>query len=496
MKCSFFILCKGDFPHMRRRSIRAHLIFNSLAVILLPLILFAAYSFWQVYRFNPAEFAQLLLVLSVAFVLTVILAIILSINIAEKFTIPLERITTAARRIASGRLSERVHIHTENEIDVVALALNHLASRLEEKLEEITAEKQKLQLILEHMDNAVLLFDNHGCLQESNRSARLSFSLLPSMLGQHNINVLGNSQVDLAMKEAQKTGQLQYITFKTNFQGLPKIFQGSLIPLPRKEDAPTGVLAVFHDVTSLKLLQERQADFVANASHELSTPLTAIRGFAETLVDGAADQPEDSRRFAAIILSEAERMQRLVQDLLQLAKIEAVEYRQTIACQPMPVQPLLSAIVRELAPAWTQKRIDLSLDLPAQALWVFSNADLLKQVLVNLIDNAVKYTPDGGSVRIAAFPEADRAQFSVKDSGIGIPAEELPRIFNRFYRTDKSRNRSISGTGLGLAIVKHTLDALGSAIEVESQLHNGTTFRFSLPLAAPDPKQSGLEKEV
>lgn len=474
---------------MRRRSIRFQLILNSLTVILLPLVLFAGYSFWQVYRFNPDEFAQLLFVLSAAFVATVTLSIILSINIAEKFTIPLERITTAARRIAAGRLSERVHVRTENEIDVVGLALNHLASRLEEKLEEITTEKQKLQLILEHMDNAVLLFDNHGCLLEANRSANLWFNLRPSMLGQHNINVLGSSQIDSALKEALTSLRLQQLTFKSSLQGVPKIFQSSLIPLPGAAGSPPGVLAVFHDITSLKLLQERQADFIANASHELSTPLTAIRGFAETLVDGAADQPDDSRRFAAIILSEAERMQRLVQDLLQLAKIEAVEYRQTILCQPTPVQPLLSAIVQELAPAWTQKRIDLSLDLPTEPLLVMANTDLLKQVLVNLIDNAVKYTPDGGSIRIAAHPEADRVQFFVRDSGIGIPAEDLPRIFNRFYRADKSRNRTVSGTGLGLAIVKHVLDALGSAIEVESQLHNGTTFRFSLPLAAPGPGQ-------
>jgi two-component system phosphate regulon sensor histidine kinase PhoR len=351
---------------MRRRSIRFQLILNSLTVILLPLVLFAGYSLWQVYRFNPDEFTQLLFVLSAAFAATVILSIILSINVAEKFTIPLERITTAARRIAAGRLSERVHVRTDNEIDVVGLALNHLASRLEEKLEEVTAEKQKLQLILEHMDNAVLLFDNHGCLLEANRSANLCFNLRPSMLGQHNINVLGNSQIDSALKEALASMRLQQLTFKSSLPGLPKIFQGSLIPLPGAAGSPTGVLAVFHDITSFKVLQERQADFVANASHELSTPLTAIRGFAETLVDGAAEQPEDSRRFAAIILMEAERMQRLVQDLLQLAKIEAVEYRQTIDCQPTLVQPLLNSIVQELAPAWTQKRIALSVDLPAE----------------------------------------------------------------------------------------------------------------------------------
>ena len=471
---------------MRRRGIRTQLILNSLALILLPLISFATYSFWQVYHFSPEDFSQLLFVLSSAFVVTLILAILLSINLSEKFIAPIEAITTAARRIASGRLSERVHVKSGNEIDFLALALNHLASRLEDKLEEISAEKQKLQLILEHMDNAVMLFDIHGCLIEANRSAFLWFGLSLSMVGQHNINVLGSSQIDSALKEALSTGQIQQHTLRTNFQGAKKIFHVSLASLPRKDGASTGALAVFHDITSLQLLRERQSDFVANASHELSTPLTAIRGFAETLVDGAADNADDSRRFAAIILSEADRMQRLVQDLLQLAKIESVEYRQQIHCVPTHVQPMLESITRELSPAWTQKQLSLSLELPAQPLWVLADPDRLKQVFVNLIDNAIKYTPNNGSVLVKAMEMEDRVQFIVKDSGIGIPAEDLPRIFDRFYRIDRARASSISGTGLGLAIVKHILDALGGTIEVESQPHNGTTFRFFLPVAAPN----------
>ena len=474
---------------MQRRGIRIQLILNSLALILLPLVFFAAYSIWQAYLFTPDDFTQLLLILSSAFAITLVLAIILSINIAEKFTIPLEKITTAARRIASGRLSERVHVHTNNEIDFLALALNHLASRLEEKMDEISAERQKLQLILQYMDNAVLLFDHHGCLLEANRNALLWFQLSPVMIGQHNINVLGSSQIDSALKEAIHSEQLQQTNFKTNFQGIKKVYQGSLIPLPRNDDSPSSVLAVFHDITNLQLLRERQADFVANASHELSTPLTAIRGFAETLVDGAADNADDSRRFAGIILTEAERMQRLVQDLLQLAKIESVEYRQQIQCIPTHIQPLFHSTVREMEPAWRRKHLSLSLELPIEPLWVLADPDRLKQILVNLIDNAIKYTPERGTIRVEAAKVDDAVQFTVKDSGIGIPAEDLPRIFNRFYRIDKARASSVSGTGLGLAIVKHTLDALGGTIEAESQLHNGTTFRFALPTAAPKQEE-------
>ena len=471
---------------MRRRNIRNSLIFNSLALILFPLAALAAYIFWFIYSVRPDDFSHLLFILSAAFLATALLAVGLSVNLAEKFTAPLETLTTAARRIAAGRLSERVHIRTGNEIDILALALNNLASRLEDKLEEISTEKQKLQLILEHMDNAVMVFDNHGCLLEANRCAFLWFHMTRSMFGQHNMNVLGSSQIDSALKHALGSEQVHQHTLRINFQGTKKVFQASLVGLPAKPGSAVGVLAVFHDITSLQLLQDRQADFVANASHELSTPLTAIRGFAETLVDGAAENAADSRHFAGIILSEAERMHRLVQDLLQLAKIDSAEYRQQIATVPLPVQPMVDTVVRELAPAWQRKGISLTVDQPAEPLLITAYSDWFKQVLLNLVDNAIKYTPDGGSISLAVSGQTDRVCFRVKDSGIGIPAGDLPRIFDRFYRIDKARSSTVSGTGLGLAIVKYILDAMGGTIDVESSPVSGTTFTFTLPAALPE----------
>ncbi len=304
-----------------------------------------------------------------------------------------------------------------------------------------------------------------------------------AMIGQHHLNILGSSQFDSACKETLQLRQPQQQILRTNFQGTKKTYQVSLVALPIKDDVPSGILAVFHDVTSLQLIQERQSDFVANASHELATPLTAIRGFAETLVDGAADHAADSRHFAAIILSEADRMQRLVQDLLQLAKIESAEYRQQFHYSATWVQPMLESVVRELTPVWLQKQLLVQLDPPTEPLWTMTDPDRLKQILVNLIDNAIKYTPDGGTIQVGAALVGNQIQFTVKDSGIGIPSEDLPRIFDRFYRIDKARARAVGGTGLGLAIVKHLLDALGGTIEVESRQDVGTTFRFYLPVA-------------
>jgi len=471
---------------MSRRGIRNQLLINSLLLILLPLISFAGYIFWHMSRISPDDYQHLLLILSGAFTITLIITVLLSINLSQKFLEPIESITSAARRIAAGRLSERVHVHAGNEIDVLALSLNHLASRLEDKLAEISTEKQKLQLILEYMDNAVMLFDQHGCLMEANRRALLWFHLTPNMLHQHNLNVLGSSQFDAALRETLRSQQPQQQQLRTNFQGLRKVYQVSLVALPLKETSTPGVLALFYDITSLQLIQERQADFVANASHELSTPLTAIRGFAETLVDGAADHAADSRHFAGIILSESTRMQRLVEDLLQLAKIDSAEYRQQFQCSPVHVQPQLHAVIRELSPVWQQKQLSVSIDVPEMPLWALTDPDRLKQILVNLVDNAIKYTPDSGAILINACLDKDSIQFTVKDSGIGIPAEDLPRIFERFYRIDKARARSISGTGLGLAIVKQLVDDLGGTIEVKSKPDVGTTFKFCLPAADPD----------
>ena len=178
-------------------------------------------------------------------------------------------------------------------------------------------------------------------------------------------------------------------------------------------------------------------------------------------------------------------MQRLVEDLLQLAKIDSAEYRQQFQCSPVHVQPLLHAVIRELSPVWQQKQLSVNINVPETSLWALTDPDRLKQILVNLVDNAIKYTPDSGAILVSASRDNGSIHFTVKDSGIGIPPEDLPRIFERFYRIDKARTRSISGTGLGLAIVKQLVDGLGGTIEVESKPDVGTTFTFSLPATDP-----------
>ncbi|MEN6414874.1 MAG: ATP-binding protein [Veillonellales bacterium] len=438
-----------------------------------------------------AGFTKIRSALLVAIFLTSLLAFFLSLRLARYYTAPLETITATAREIADGNLNERVHIRTGDELELLAHTLNKLAANLDDKIREMAEEAGKMSLILEHMDNAVILLDRYGRVTTANRMARDVFGILPSMLGKHNIHVIGNSLLDRNVHETIEQAKTRLIDLKITIQGTRRVFQVFLAPIAASASDISGVLTVFHDITVLQEIQDRQADFVANASHELATPLTAIKGFTETLLDGALADPEASAKFVNIIHTEAERMHRLVKDLLQLAKLNSQEYRQQITLEPTPLAPLIAAVVQDLSPQSRQKKISLTLESPPDPVVVKANPDWLKQVLVNLIDNGIKYSPEGGRLLLKFWQENNDAVILVKDWGAGIPAKDLPLIFERFYRVDRARTRSTDsagGTGLGLAIVKFIIDMLGGSISVQSDINSGTAFTIHLPLAATSQK--------
>jgi two-component system phosphate regulon sensor histidine kinase PhoR len=257
----------------------------------------------------------------------------------------------------------------------------------------------------------------------------------------------------------------------------------SVSPLTGAPGPPGGVVLVFHDVTDLKRLEVMRRDFVANVSHELRTPLTAIRGYAETLLGGALDDAKHARSFLAVIERHAERLGRLIDDLLTLSDLELGTT--PLRREAVVLTRLVHEVVEVLGHKAEQANVRLTQALPSNLPPLSGDADRLQQVLINLVDNAVKYTPAGGSVTIAARPVADAAsslvEIEVRDTGIGIPADDLPRLTERFYRVDKARARELGGTGLGLAIVKHIVQAHGGRLEIVSELHVGTTVRFSVP---------------
>nr|WP_320146447.1 ATP-binding protein [uncultured Anaeromusa sp.] len=429
-----------------------------------------------------ATFQQLQTVMLWALLLTSLLAVLVGIRLAKQFTAPIEEITAVAREIAGGNWEKRAHIRTGDEVEVLAHTLNQLTSHLDDKVKEMAAEKHKLELILEHMENAVLLLDRYGRITSINRQGRELFNLQHTLLGQHNLQVIGNGSLEQGIQNVLRLQEPQSIELQLNLHGRRHVFQVFLAPLPESNGGKEGVLAVFHDITALQELYERQTDFVANASHELATPLTAIKGFAETLLDGALENPELSQKFISIIHTESARMHRLVTDLLQLAKLSSKEYLQKVTLQPTSLAPLFESVVNEMGGLAQHKEQQLLWEGPNEPLWLQAQADWLKQALVNLVHNAIKYTPKGGKILLKTWKEANEIHILIKDSGIGIPASELPYIFDRFFRVEKARTREAGGSGLGLSIVKFIVDMHHGRIEVQSQPDAGTSMLLHFPL--------------
>ncbi|MEG6586181.1 ATP-binding protein [Dendrosporobacter sp. 1207_IL3150] len=413
-----------------------------------------------------------------------LLTILLSISLARKYTTPIEEITAAAKDIADGDLDRRIHVRTGDELEILAHTLNKLTSNLEDKINETSAEAKKLSLILQHMDNAVLLLDRYGRVTTANKRAREIFSITDAMIGKHSIEVIGNSILNQTIHTTITTNQNQFINLKINIDGSKRVFQVFFAPITLSEHAVVGVLSVFHDITTMQEIHERQIDFVANASHELATPLTAIKGFAETLLDGALESPELSVKFVSIIQTEAERMNRLIKALLQLAKLDSQEYRQQIQLEEIALEPILNTVTTELMPQAKQKNITIIFESSSDLTIALTNYDWIKQVIVNLVENAVKYTPNNGKIILKCWQSDTTAFVSIQDNGIGIPYKDLPLIFDRFYRVDKARTRNAGGSGLGLSLVKFIVEMLGGEIRVQSKVNYGTTFTFSQPLAA------------
>lgn len=423
----------------------------------------------QVREFRRAVGISLLL----AFLLTALLSTLLSASLAG----PLTEIMEAARRYAKGDLTARIRVGRSDELGELAGILNQSAAALQERLTESARDRARTEAILLAMDDGLLAVDHRGTVVLANLALRRILETATDPLGRHYLETIRQREVGDVVERVLHTGERSSVEVEL-FQ-LRRVFSLTAVPFPGDEGAPPGVVLTFHDVTERRRADRVRRDFVANASHELRTPLTSIRGFVEALEDGALQEPERSTRFLGKIRTHADRMAALVEDLLELSRLESGE--RPPLWEEIRVGEIAEDVVASVASLAARKRIALA-HTAGNGHPVISDADRLRRILENLVENAIKYTAEGGRVEIRTGPgPGGGARIEVEDNGPGIAAEHLPRIFERFYRVDKARSRELGGTGLGLAIVKHLAEGMGAAVSVRSELGAGTCFTIEVP---------------
>jgi two-component system phosphate regulon sensor histidine kinase PhoR len=400
------------------------------------------------------------------------LAIVLSAILAERAATRLHRIVAFAHRIAAGDFSARFDEGNLDEISDVAHALDSTAARLEATFRTLESRQRELAALLDSMQEAVVAVDSAGRIAWSN-AVMQRIAPAAARQGQALVHALRDPEVLACVDAALTRGEV--CSGKATSVTPAHIFDVNAAPTPGG-----GAVAVLHDVTEIARAEQMRRDFIANVSHELRTPLTSISGYVETLLESQYDLPGPTREFLAIILKNATRMTRLTEDLLALASVESGEYK--VKSEPIAASTLVRDAIHSLAGMLLDLEIKLEPSETTESL-VLADEDALTQVFGNLIENAVKYGKDADRVLVGARDRDGCVEFFVQDFGPGIASEHLPRLFERFYRVDKSRAHDSGGTGLGLAIAKHIVLAHNGTIRVESELGSGATFLFTLPRA-------------
>ena len=415
--------------------------------------------------------------------IALLVALGIGLFVAGRVTRPVVEMQDVARQMSEGNFDVRASVRSPDEIGTLGRSLNVMAGRLREKIGDLEEEQAKATAVLDAMVEGVIATDGHDHIILINERARALFGLgraraerRPLLEVIRNVDlhdVLGESRIAPVGTVVSREIKLA--------EPLERVLQVHAVPLRFTGEA-RGVVMVLHDITELRRLEQVRTEFVANVSHELRTPLTAIHGFLETLLDGALEEPENARKFLQIVFRHTERLGRLTDDLTDLSNIELG--RISLRLEPTVVSDVADSVLAIIAPRAVTGQVSVEAKLPAGLPEVVVDRDRLAQILINLVDNAVKYTPKGGHVRVEGrVAERGMVEVTVRDTGVGIPRADLPRLTERFYRVDKARSRDLGGTGLGLAIVKHLVLAHGGELDIDSELWRGTTVRFTLPVA-------------
>ncbi len=398
-----------------------------------------------------------------------------SLMISRRFAGRVERLRSFSRRVAAGNFQPIEADRSGDALETLALSMNDTAAQLDSNIRSLTAERNLSSAILGSMAEGVAVVSAEERLLFSNPAFASILSLDASpAAGSALLETVRQMELIEAVRTVLRGEPAVHSEIVTGTLR-QRFFSATVAPV--REGA--GAVIVLHDITDLRKLERVRRDFVANVSHEFKTPLTAIQGFAETLLGGAAEEPENRERFLRIILEHARRLTRLTDDLLKLSQIEAD--RMELETQLLRPEDLVRACLDTTRLRAASKNISVNVELPPDLPPVLGDPRRLNEILQNLLDNAVQYTPAGGQISIRAEKAAKSVIFTVADTGLGIPESDQLRIFERFYRVDDARSREVGGTGLGLAIAKHLVEAHGGRIWVESEVGRGSRFHFSVP---------------
>ena len=418
-------------------------------------------------------------IVSIGLLFALMLAFVLGSIVATRIIRPINRMIQISRKFSKGDFSRRIIQVSKDEIGGLAVTLNKMAQDIEDKIKEIKTQNQKLAAIFDSMIEGVIIVDKASYIVSINPTIEKIFNVLKKEVkGKAFLEVIRNNDIYEIISNVLNEGK----SFSAEISlVLPvhKIFEINATPI-FDNNIVNGCLVVIHDITEMRRLETVRSDFVANVSHELKTPLTSIKGFVETLLEGALDDKENNRNFLKIIQNHAQRLDNLVNDLLSLSHFESKEIK--LNRVNFNIRQLVEEAASGFSSQLKNKDIEIKNEL-SESILLMADRDRLEQVITNLIDNAIKFNKAKGFIRIFGEEIKDKVKITIEDSGIGIPEKDTPRIFERFYRVDKARSRELGGTGLGLSIVKHIIELHGGMVGVESTEGFGSKFWFILPKA-------------
>lgn len=417
------------------------------------------------------QYMVILIIFSV--LLAIVLAVVLAFIFSAFLTKPISALTQKATEMSKGHLDNPIKVFSNDEIGELTINFNKMASSLNRTLAQIASEKNKMETVITHMTDGILVFDNYGYLIHKNPAAIRMLKLAQVSSFKEVFRNLMDVDYSTALRD------IEYVTKKINIVVGEAYYSVDMAKYIDVDGTTLGLICVIQDITEHKKLEKMQKEFVANVSHELRTPLTTIKSYTETLLDGAVDDLDLANQFLAVINNESDRMTTLVQDLLELSKLDSK--KTAFESTTIDLEKLVFHSVENYRIHANKKNQELLMEGIVGDFYIVGDSNRIEQVLKNILSNAVKYSEEGASVKVSLKTQGNYHIVEVQDTGLGMPKEDLPRIFERFYRVDKARSRAMGGTGLGLAIAKEIIEIHGGKIEVESELNVGTTFKIYFP---------------